>query len=107
MTKICCTNTKKIVDIPVLGMLYDVLSVSPWYEDLVITNATINSFMELNKLKVAANKCSKICIGEKCQNCLVLNVYEQQMKEAQTENYLGDTISENGKLHETIKYRKL
>ena len=41
------------VEIPVLGMVDDVLSVSPCSEQSVITNATINSFMELNKLKLA------------------------------------------------------
>ena len=43
---------KKKVDVPVLGMVDDVLSVTKCSNKTVISNATINSFMELNKLKM-------------------------------------------------------
>ena len=45
-------------------------------------------------------------IGKKCKKCPVLNVHEEQMKESQAETYLGDIISEDGKLDATIKARK-
>ena len=38
----------------------------------VISNATINSFVELNKLKLFADNCSKIDIGKKCDKCMIL-----------------------------------
>ena len=95
------------VDIPVLGMVDDVLSVAKCSETSVITNATIVSFMELNKLKLAAHKCAKIHIGKKCDNCPELKVHEEVMKESHAEKYLGDVISEDGTLDENIKVRKL
>ena len=52
---------KEKVEVPVFSMLDDVTKCS---SKTVISNATINSFMELNKLKLSANKCSKIHIGK-------------------------------------------
>jgi hypothetical protein len=74
---------KKVVDIPVLGMVDDVLSVAKCSESSVITNATIVSFMELNKLKLASQKCGKIHIGKKCNTCPKLYVHGEEMKESQ------------------------
>ena len=98
---------KKVVDRPVLGMVDDVLSVTKCSESSVILNATIVSFMELNKLKLATHKCGKIHIGKKCNNCPKLYVHGEEMKESKSEKYLGDVISEDGTLDETIKSRKL
>ena len=98
---------KKEVEIPVLGMVDDVLSVTKCSEVSVMTNATIVSFMEINKLKLAAKKCAKIHVGKKCNNCPKLHVHGEQMKESQAEKYLGDVISDDGTLDETIKSRKL
>ena len=53
------------VNVPVLGMVDDVLCVAKCSNTAVTTTSTINSFMELNKLKLAANKCAKIHIGKK------------------------------------------
>ena len=72
-----------------------------------LTNATIVSFMESNKLKLAAQKCVKIHIGKKCDNCPELKVHEEVMKESHAEKYLGDVIKEGGTQDENIKARKL
>ena len=61
--------------------------------------------MELNKLKLSAEKCSKIHIGKKCKNCPKLKVHQNQMKESQREKYLGDIITEKGTIKETIENR--
>ena len=50
---------KDKVEVPVLGMVDDVLSVATCSSKSVITNDIINSFMELNKLKLAEKKCAK------------------------------------------------
>ena len=98
---------KDTVEIPVLGMVDDVLSVAPCSSKSVMTNATINTFMELNKLKLAEKKCAKIHIGKNNNSCPTLKVHEHIMKESNTEKYLGDTISANGTINETIQQRKL
>ena len=52
-------------------------------------------------------KCSKIHVGKKCKKYPNLNVHEEEMKKSQAETYLGDVISEDGKLDATIKARKV
>jgi hypothetical protein len=97
---------KNVVKVPVLGMVDDVLSVSECSAKTVIANATINSFMELNKLTLSKTKCSKIHIGKKCNTCPDLKVQEAPMKQSHQEKYLGDVISSDGTLDATIKARK-
>ena len=63
------------VEVPVLGMVDDVLCVAKCSNTAVTTTSTINSFMELNKLKLAANKCGKIHIGKKYMQCPVTGVH--------------------------------
>ena len=98
---------KNDVDIPVLGMVDDVLNVTKCSNQSVMSNATITTFMELNKLKLADKKCAKIHIGNKCDQCPQLKVHENDMRESHSEKYLGDTISKEGTLDENIKQRKL
>ena len=95
------------VNVPILGMVDDVLCVARCLSEAVKCNATINSFMELNKLKLAEKKCSKIHIGKKCDKCPEYRVHEEALKESHSEKYLGDSITEKGSLDETIKERKL
>ena len=56
---------KNEVQVPVLGMVDDVLCVARCSSEAVQSVATINAFMELNKLKLASKKCAKIHIGKK------------------------------------------
>ena len=46
-------------------MVDDVLCVARCSSEAVQSVATINAFMELNKLKLASKKCAKIHIGKK------------------------------------------
>ena len=71
---------KDKVDVPVLEMVDDVLCVTKCSNKTIAANATINSFMELNKLKLSAEKCSKIHIGKKNNQCPQLKVHEREMK---------------------------
>ena len=84
---------KDKVEVPILGMVDDVLCVTKCSNATITSNATINSFMELNKLTLSAEKCSKIHIGKKTHQCPKLKVHENEMKESQKEKYLGDIIS--------------
>ena len=88
-------------------MVDNVVNVNKCSNKTVVSNATINAFMEANKLTLAHKKCSKIHVGKKCKKCPNLNVHEEEMKESQAETYLGDVISEDGKLDATIKARKV
>ena len=47
---------KNTVKIPVLGMVDDVLSMAKCSSASVVTNATVNSIMEINKLKLNQKK---------------------------------------------------
>ena len=96
---------KDKVEVPILGMVDDVLCVTKCSSSTIISNATINSFMELNKLTLSAEKCSKIHIGKKSKECQKLKVHENDMKESQKEKYLGDIISEKGTLKDNIENR--
>ena len=97
---------KNKINVPVLGMVDDVMSVAKCSSSSVTSNATINSFMELNKLKLAEHKCAKIHVGRKNCYCHTLKVHSMNMKNSSAEKYLGDIISETGKLDETISDRK-
>ena len=88
-------------------MVDDVLFVDKCSSEAVKCNATITSFIELNKLKLATNKCVKIYIGKKSYECPKYKVHEEKLKESYAEKYLGDTICEKGTLDETITQRKL
>ena len=96
-----------MVDIPLLSMVDDVLSVAKCSNTAVTTTATINAFMELNKLKLATKKCAKIHIGKKHNKCPVTRVHNEEMQSAKTRKYLGDIISEVGTYDETVRARTL
>ena len=95
------------VKVPVLEMVDDVLSVSKCSSKSITSHATVNSFIDINKLKLSSTKCSKIHIGNKCDHCPKLFVDEQPMKESHAEKYLGDVISSDGTIDKTINDRKL
>jgi hypothetical protein len=93
------------VKIPMLGMVDDVLTVTTCSNQSIVTNATVNTFMETSKLELAPTKCSQIHIGKKCETCPKLFVHKEPMKKSSKEKYLGDYISENGKIQDTINDR--
>ena len=98
---------KGTVDVPVLGMVDDVLNVASCSEQVVLSNCTINSFIEHNKLKLAAKKCSRVHVGKKIDSCYDIKVHEEKMKDSLSEKYLGDYFSSDGKIDNTIHDRIL
>ena len=98
---------KDKVEVPVLEMVDDVLCVAKCGSEAVMSNSTINSFMELNKLKLSSQKCAKIHIGKHDSPCPEYKVHDEILRESKGEKYLGDVISEKGNLDETIRQRKL
>ena len=75
------------VKVPILGMVDDVLCVARCSSEAVKCNATINSFMELNKLKLTEKIFSKIHVGKKCDKCPEYRVHEEALKESHSEKY--------------------
>ena len=96
---------KGVVEVPILGMVDDVLNVAKCSEQTVMSNSTVNVFMEQNKLKLAASKCSRIHIGKSRDECHVVKVHDEKMKNSESEKYLGDFISHDGKHDATMSNR--
>ena len=69
-----------------------VMCVNQCSNEVVTTNATINSFMELKKLKLSSTKCSRIHIGKQALECPEIKVDEDVMKNSQKEKHLGDVM---------------
>ena len=61
--------------------------------------ATINTFIEPNKIKLA----SKIHIGKKTCCCPKYKIHKDKLTQSHSDNYLGDVISAKRTLDETIK----
>ena len=70
---------KNEVKVPILGMVDDVLCVAKCSNEAVSPVATINSFMELNKLKLAANKCAKIHMGKRNGKCPEYRINKEKL----------------------------
>ena len=96
---------KGVVEVPVLGMVDYVLNVATCSEQAVMANSTVNVFMEQNKLKLASSKCGRIHIGKKKGECHGLKVHDEAMKNSDSEKYLGDFISHDGKHDATMLNR--
>ena len=69
-------------------------------------NNVINTFIESKKLKLSQTKCFQIHIGKGHKDCPKLKVHESDMKEVNSEKYLGDIIDETGSIKATINHRK-
>ena len=89
-----------------LAMIDDVLGMASCGDDSIELNAIINAKMETKKLRLSDDKCFKIHICKSATNCpQVLRVHENDMKNATQATYLGDVISENGTIDETVLQR--
>ena len=68
-----------MVDIPPLQMVDDIITITKCDSEAVKMNATVNTFIETKKLKLAEKKCSVIHVGKKCGKCPKLKVHGQPM----------------------------
>ena len=93
------------VPIPPLGMVDDILTVTN-VENTLKMNKLVNTFIETKKLRLSHKKCVRIHIGRGHENCPSLDIHENTMKNAESEKYLGDVLSKNGTLQQTIERRK-
>ena len=90
---------------PPLQMVDDVLGVQKCSGKSRRLKNTINTFMEIEKLKLSKKKCTVVHIGKSDVNCHTLKVHGEQMKSSKQETYLGDIIDKSGKLKPTIQAR--
>ena len=58
------------LNVLMLEMVGDVISVNKCSSQSVTSNATVISFMDMNKLSLSHTKCSKIHIGKNVMNVL-------------------------------------
>ena len=65
-------------------------------------NSVINTFIELEKLKLSEKKCNIVHVGNKRENCPNLKVNEERMKNYNQETYLDDKIDKGGRIQPTI-----
>ena len=89
-----------------MGYVDDVLTVSTLGNSSVQCNTIANAFTESKKLTYGANKCKKIHIGKVNNICPTLKVHDEDMKNSDSETYLGDIISNTGKVRPNIQSRR-
>ena len=95
---------KGLVAVPPICMVDDVLSLQKCTDSTKI-NAVINAFVELKKLTLSYDKCSRIHVGKKTEQCPELKVHNAKMKDSTQEKYLGDLVNTTGNIKETVADR--
>ena len=96
---------KGVVPTPPLQMVDDVLAIQTCSQKSVKLNNTINTFIELEKLKLSDKKCHNVHIGRNEQKCHELRVHEEKMKNTNQEKYLGDVLHKSGMIKYTVESR--
>ena len=94
----------KGVGVPPLGMVDDIITVTN-VDKTEEMNNLVNTFIEHKNLRLSKEKCFRIHIGKGHENCPVLQVHGEPMKETEQEKYLGDVIHKNGSIQATIESR--
>ena len=98
---------KNLVGIPPLQMVDDVLGIQRCSAKSSQLNSMINTFMDLEKLKLSKTKCHNIHIGNQKQECPTLLIDGVKMDNSKQEIYLGDVIDDSGKAKINIEKRKV
>ena len=99
----------KNIEIGVMGMVDDNLSISKCGLSSVQKNAVINSFIETQRLTLSKDKSVVMHVGKvtKCmKSCPTLKVHSHDMKTVQSQRYLGDILNASGTLKDTIEDRR-
>ena len=74
-------------------MIDDILGISNCGDESIELNAIINSKIEMKKLRLSDDKCYKIHICKKTDECSqILKVHEKPMKVKKQATYLGDVM---------------
>ena len=87
-------------------MVDDILGIQQCSKKSLQLNSVINTFINLEKLRLSSKKCSNVHIGRGKLECHTLKVHGQVMKNSNQETYLGDLIDKSGKARTNIEKRK-
>ena len=93
------------VGVPPLEMVDDIVTASTCGSTAVALNQTVNTFVDLKKLKLSKNKCSKIHVGTKQKQCPEHLVHGEVMKSSDKDKYLGDFLTNKANSKGTIEDR--
>ena len=67
--------------VPPLGMVDDIISVQKCGNASVTINAEVNAFVEQKKLTLATKKCTRIRVGNNCNEFEKLYLHNEEMGE--------------------------
>ena len=96
------------MNIPVLTSIDAVLSITEYGPSPVKMNAYIQCKMNTKKHKLGESKCVIMHIRSQTSSCLSLKVNNTEMQRSAKvckDKYLGDIITNNAKIYESIKIR--
>ena len=97
---------KGCLPIPPLSLVDDVLAIGLCGSDSIKLNSIIQSKMATKRLELGQNKCFQFHVGNNDPNLGPnLNVHGKRMKTTSSEKYLGDIISNSGKIDKNIQAR--
>ena len=97
---------KGIVGTPPLQMIDDILGIQKCSNKSLQLNSVINTFINLEKLKLSSAKSQNVHIGKSKIECHKLKVHGSIMKGSNQQTYLGDIIDKTGKQRPNIEKRK-
>ena len=98
---------KNVVSIPPLALIDDCLGFSTCSTDAVQMNSILNSKVTSKKLRLSSDKCHHLHISKKQSKCYNnLKAGSKTMKKSEECNYLGDILSTNGSVNNTIEKRR-
>ena len=88
-----------------LQMVDDILVIQKCSTKSQRMNGAINTFIELEKLKLSSSKCKNVHVSKTNKECHTLKVHGIPMKQSDQETYLGDAIHKSGLLRYTLAAR--
>ena len=92
-------------------MVDDLLTISPCGSETIAMNTTINTLIELKKLKFHTpeenkkSKCHSMHIGKQTNTCPSMKVHGKVADRVSEAVYLGDVVSQDGKNTKNIQNR--
>ena len=98
---------KGMVGTPPLQMVDDIMGIQRCNDKSLQLNTTINTFVNIEKLRLSKKKSHNIHIGAKKLQCPPLNINGSQMQNSEQEKYLGDILDKKGTCRPNIENRKL
>ena len=87
-------------------MVDDILGIQKCSRVSLKLNSVIDTFINLEKLKLSDKKCQNVHVGSQNIQCQALKVNGCKMRNTNREKYLGDYIDKSGSSRHNIEHRK-